>query len=299
MKIFFFTDMHLVSKTNINRIDNLPETQKNKLNEIVEICNNKNIDVALSSGDIFDRHIPAITTMNTFTNFVEELNIPFILCPGNHDLHGYNYNTLETTGLGYTCKLLKTYNKTILMKENNEFIDVKNVRIHFKETIDKHPMKELIVDKTTNEFHVGLIHDSVYNKDFFGVVTQYINFETNLDILFNGHIHKGHAPIYYKDTWFVNPGSVTRMRKSTFLPRYAICNLKGKIENWDIKNIVFKCSEKDVFNVIERNNFNDFISSIEAKKIELNALDYMFENARKSLTNDALDKLNNLYNEVR
>ena len=67
----------------------------------------------------------------------------------------------------------------------------------------------------------------------------------------------------------------------------------------DIKKIVFKCSEKDVFNVIERNNFNDFISSIEAKKIELNALDYMFENARKSLTNDALDKLNNLYNELR
>ena len=79
MKIFFFTDVHLVSKTNINRVDNLPETQRNKLNEITEICNDGDIDIVLSCGDIFDRHIPAISTMNTFTNFVEGLNIPFIL----------------------------------------------------------------------------------------------------------------------------------------------------------------------------------------------------------------------------
>ena len=109
MKAIFFTDVHLVSKTNVNRVDNLPETQKLKLKELINICNNGDVDVALSSGDIFDRHTPAITTMNTFTNFAECLNIPFILCPGNHDLHGYNYKTLETTGLGYTCKLLKTY----------------------------------------------------------------------------------------------------------------------------------------------------------------------------------------------
>ena len=67
MKIVFFTDVHLVSKSNINRIDNLPETQKLKLNELVDVCNNGDIDYAFSSGDIFDRHTPAITTMNTFT----------------------------------------------------------------------------------------------------------------------------------------------------------------------------------------------------------------------------------------
>ena len=78
MKIIFFTDVHLVSKTNINRIDNLPETQKLKLNELIDVCNRGDMNLVLSSGDIFNRHTPAITTMNTFTNFVECLNIPFI-----------------------------------------------------------------------------------------------------------------------------------------------------------------------------------------------------------------------------
>ena len=118
MNIVFFTDIHLVSKSNINRIDNLPETQKNKLKEIIDVVSDKNIDIALSSGDVFDRHNPAISTMNTFTDFVESLSIPFILCPGNHDLHGYNYKTLDTTGLGYTCKLLKAINEITLMKED-------------------------------------------------------------------------------------------------------------------------------------------------------------------------------------
>ena len=35
MKAIFFTDVHLVSKTNVNRVDNLPETQKLKLKELI------------------------------------------------------------------------------------------------------------------------------------------------------------------------------------------------------------------------------------------------------------------------
>ena len=301
MNIVFFTDVHLVSKSNINRIDNLPETQKNKLKEIIKVTNNKGIDIVLSSGDVFDRYNPAISTMNTFTDFVESLNVPFMLCPGNHDLHGYNYKTLETTGLGYTCKLLKDRKKIKLMKEDKEFIDHDNVRIHFKATIDKHPMTDFIVDKTTNEIHVGLIHDMVYNKDFFGSTTTYKNFNTNLDVLFNGHIHRGHDPIYSNDTWYINSGSVTRMHKPNplFYPRYAICKMNGNRNQWEFKNVVFECSEKEIFNEVEKKNFNDFISNMESKEIKSNALDYMFEKAKISLKKSAFNMLNDLYGEVR
>ncbi|MAG53040.1 MAG: hypothetical protein CMH62_03710 [Nanoarchaeota archaeon] len=300
MKAIFFTDVHLVSKTNVNRVDNLPETQKLKLKELIDVCS-EDVDIALSSGDMFDRHTPAITTMNTFTNFAECLNIPFILCPGNHDLHGYNYKTLETTGLGYTCKLLKTYKKIKLFKQNDEYMDYDNFRIHFKQTIDKEPMKEFIVDRTTNEFHLGLIHDMVYNIDFYNAVTTYDDFNTNLDVVFNGHIHNGHEPIYLDDTWFINTGSVTRMHKPkpVFIPRYAMCNLKGEKKHWVVENKEFKCAIEDTFNVIEKRNFNDFISNIESKNIQTNALDYMFKKAKISLTETSFNKLNELYDEVR
>tara|TARA_Y100000034_G_C6882261_1_gene404446 strand:+ start:951 stop:1853 length:903 start_codon:yes stop_codon:yes gene_type:complete len=300
LKAIFFTDVHLVSKTNVNRVDNLPETQKLKLKELIDVCS-EDVDIALSSGDMFDRHTPAITTMNTFTNFAECLNIPFILCPGNHDLHGYNYKTLETTGLGYTCKLLKTYKKIKLFKQNDEYMDYDNFRIHFKQTIDKEPMKEFIVDRTTNEFHLGLIHDMVYNIDFYNAVTTYDDFNTNLDVVFNGHIHNGHEPIYLDDTWFINTGSVTRMHKPkpVFIPRYAMCNLKGEKKHWVVENKEFKCAIEDTFNVIEKRNFNDFISNIESKNIQTNALDYMFKKAKISLTETSFNKLNELYDEVR
>ena len=36
MKAIFFTDVHLVSKTNVNRVDNLPETQKLKFKTFPE-----------------------------------------------------------------------------------------------------------------------------------------------------------------------------------------------------------------------------------------------------------------------
>ena len=301
MNIVFFTDVHLVSKTNISRIDNLPETQKNKLKEIIKVTNSEGIDIVLSSGDVFDRHNPAISTMNTFTDFVESLNVPFILCPGNHDLHGYNYKTLETTGLGYTCKLLKDQNKIKLMKEDKEFIDFNNVRIHFKATINKHPMTEFLVDRTTNEVHIGLIHDMVYNRDMFGITTSYNDFNTNLDVVFNGHIHSGHDPIYKDDTWFINSGSVTRLHKPTpmFHPRYAMCEMKCNKPEWKFKNIIFECSKKDVFNEVEKKSFNDFITNIESKQIDSNALDYMFKKAEVSLTKNAFNILNDLYREVR
>ena len=103
------------------------------------------------------------------------------------------------------------------------------------------------------------------------------------------------------DTWFINSGSVTRMHKPKplFYPRYAICELKNDKKDWVFHNVVFKCSEKDIFNEIAKRTFNDFISSIESKSIESNALDYMFEKAKGSLNEYAFNTLNDLYGEVR
>ena len=46
MKILFFTDVHLVGKSNINRRDNLVDTQIKKLNELVE--ESRKVDLAIS-----------------------------------------------------------------------------------------------------------------------------------------------------------------------------------------------------------------------------------------------------------
>ena len=162
MKILFFTDLHLVGKSNSNRKDNLVETQIKKMNEIIRLS--ENFDIVLSCGDIFHKHDPTISTMNNFSQFLKELKKPLILCAGNHDLHGYNYDSIHNTGLGYVCSFFKE--KVTLMNEDMSSILIDDVSIHFKRTTDKNPMTGFIVDRSKSKHHIGIIHDMVYYKDF-------------------------------------------------------------------------------------------------------------------------------------
>ena len=163
MKILFFTDVHLVGKSNINRKDNLVETQIDKLNELGR--ESTKVDLIMSCGDIFHKHDPSISTMKTFSNFIEKIDNQFILCPGNHDLYGYNYDGIDNTGLGYVCSFYK--DKIVLMKDDMQKLVVGDVTIHFKRTIDKEPMTEFNVDRSETKYHIGMIHDMVFHKDFF------------------------------------------------------------------------------------------------------------------------------------
>ena len=305
MKILFFTDVHLVGKSNINRKDNLVETQIDKLKELVE--ESKSTDLALSCGDIFHKYDPSISTMKTFSNFIEELECPLVLCPGNHDLHGYNYNSIHNTGLGYICSFFK--DKVHLMNEDMEVYEFtpKNkdmtLSIHFKRTIDKDPMVDFKVDKNST-YNIGIIHDMVFNQNFFGTATEYKNFDTNLDDLFNGHIHHGHNPLLLNGTWFINPGSVSRMHKPNpyFDARYVVLSL-GKYAVNSFKEIevtqkIFKTSREDVFNTHEKKEFSNFINKIESQKIETNAIEYMFNFANEKLSSNALQLLKNIYEKV-
>ncbi len=292
MKILFFTDVHLVGKSNINRKDNLVETQIDKLQELV--VESEKVDLVISCGDIFHKYDPSISTMMTFSNFVSQLKSYFVLCPGNHDLHGYNYDSIEKTGLGYVSHFFS--DKIKLLKDDNEIFNFEDLTIHFKRTIDKKPIDEFIVERKTKH-HIGLIHDMVFHQDFFGTAVEYKNFDTNLDVVFNGHIHHGHDPIFLNNTWFINTGSVSRMHKPNpyFDVRYAIVDLGTEIT---IDQKAFKASKEDVFVIHDKKEFTSFIDKIESQTIETNAIEYMFNNANKDLSNDALQLLKTIYEKV-
>ena len=232
--------------------------------------------------------------MMTFSNFISQLKSFFVLCPGNHDLHGYNYDSIDKTGLGYISHFF--YDKMKLLKDDDETFIFDDLTIHFKRTIDKKPLEEFNVIRKT-KYHIGLIHDMVFHQNFFGTAIEYKNFDTNLDILFNGHIHHGHDPIFLNNTWFVNTGSVSRMHKPNpyYDVRYAIINFENKIE---IDQKIFNTSKEDVFVTHDKKEFSSFIDKIESQSIETNAIEYMFGNANKILSNDALQLLNDIYEKV-
>lgn len=68
--------------------ESLIDDQRYILNEIIEIVNNKKVDVVLIAGDVYDKAIPSVEAVRLFSEFLSRLykmNIKVFVIAGNHD----------------------------------------------------------------------------------------------------------------------------------------------------------------------------------------------------------------------
>ena len=86
MRILHTSDLHLGRKT--DDLDRLDE-QRQVLDQIVKIANDKEVDMVLISGDIYDQFIPSADAENLFYKFVSQLTrggeCAVVAIAGNHD----------------------------------------------------------------------------------------------------------------------------------------------------------------------------------------------------------------------
>ena len=85
MKVLHTSDLHL-GKNLLE--ESLFEDQKLVLEDIIKIIKEKNIDVVLIAGDIYDKSIPSVDAVNLFDNFLFELSkikTEVLIISGNHD----------------------------------------------------------------------------------------------------------------------------------------------------------------------------------------------------------------------
>ena len=86
MRILHTSDWHLGRQFhNVS----LLEDQRYVLNQIIDIVKQKNVDVVLVAGDIFDRTVPPANAVALLDKVIDcishELEVPLILISGNHD----------------------------------------------------------------------------------------------------------------------------------------------------------------------------------------------------------------------
>ena len=86
MRILHTADWHLGCKTDdLSRI----EEQKNALNQIINISKERDVDVVIIAGDIYDSFLPSSEAEDLFYKTVKELNNDgntiVIAIAGNHD----------------------------------------------------------------------------------------------------------------------------------------------------------------------------------------------------------------------
>lgn len=100
MKFAAVSDLHLSDKRPKNRKDpNYKDVCFRKFTNILNICENNNIDTLIIGGDIFDYPTIPRYVVTEFLNIINTWDIEILVIPGQHDLR-YHAKGLDNTPLG-------------------------------------------------------------------------------------------------------------------------------------------------------------------------------------------------------
>ncbi|QGT99266.1 hypothetical protein SYNTR_0673 [Candidatus Syntrophocurvum alkaliphilum] len=239
MKILYITDTHIRGNNPANRIDNLPETLKNKLREINKIAIENKVDYILHGGDFFDTPSPSLAITGEFLEIFREFEAPIYVISGNHDLFGANLSSLPRTLLGFLSRLgfinILNPGVPIYIHKNNVKLQLTGQPYHFD--MDRRSVElDYVVKKGACDVAIHMVHGMLsYEKEFPGDVTlieQITN--TEADITLSGHNHLGFGVIEKDDKHFINPGAVVRLsnHKSELTRNINVCliSLESKID---------------------------------------------------------------------
>lgn len=237
MKLLFLTDTHIRGNTPENRLDNLSETLKAKLSEVVEIADQYGVDYILHGGDFFDIASPSLAMTGDFLEIFKKFKVPIYAISGNHDLFGSNLVTLPRTLLGFIARLgfIK-----LLMPGERVYLEKHNVRLQltgqpYHYNIDvREPALDYLVTKENADIAIHIVHGMLANQAEFPGNHTLVNdiLQTEADITLSGHNHLGFGQLEIGGKHFINPGALVRLnnhkREIERKIGVTLINLEGK-----------------------------------------------------------------------
>ena len=316
MKFLYFTDSHIRGVNPRGRKDNFCETVLKKIEEIIDVSKEYNVDYILNGGDWFDRPDLAPSIVREFAKTIKNFNKPVYTIAGNHDIFGQNPDTISRTMLGLVestglVKIIKDDEKIILDDGKNKVLLVGK---SFKYDIDGEGREVAYVIKKNDDvdYIINIVHGMLLEKPFFkGIPYTLIDdiAHTDADITLAGHYHNGFGIIKKGEKYFINPGSIVRISSSIIdmqrKPNIVIIELSNGIE---VKEIFLKTAlpGDEVLNRdhIERTReyqmkINDFYFELSNtknfNKINLDAIinDIIInEEIDESVKNEAIKRIN-------
>lgn len=278
MKFLYFTDSHLRVTNPKNRIDNFYETLKNKMNEILQISLDENVDYILHGGDLFDRPDTPISLVSDFSDIFQKFKAPIYIVSGNHDIFGHNPITVHRTmfGLLDSFGIIRMVNSKVILKKD---VTVQLTSFPYSIDMDNSKNREgyIVREKDDVDYAIHLTHGFLTDKKPHDTIPHTLISDisdTVADVTFGGHIHYGFKTIEIDGKYFINPGSIVRISNalSEFKrkPKVVILELTDKI---DIREINLKTA-LPAEEVLDRSEiehhkfktqqFNDFKSTIES-----------------------------------
>lgn len=212
MKLLFIGDIHIRGNNPRNRTDDYKEACKRKLMECWQIAKAENVNAVVCPGDIFHSPEVSISTLLEFAKVFKECPVEFYTAVGNHDVYGYNVNTLGRTSLQLLDLLVPQFHvcTETIPWQDDMFSPVRTdiSFVPYSSDVDVNGKGYQVKAGVAVVHGMLLDHDLPYEGKFTNLYT----LDTEADIVLSGHDHIGYGVIKRKDgKLFVNPGALMRL----------------------------------------------------------------------------------------
>ena len=190
MKVLVIGDMHLRAVSPVSRTDDISEAIESKFSQLLLLSHE--VSAAVCLGDLFDSPTPPLSVVWQFLDFLDAFGKDFYVIPGNHDLYGYNYDTLYRTQVGHLAR---------------------NGRIHLITDVATIGNRKFGNWLNCESCDVLLVHDFLLPFRFFGQETLIEEFvpPEGVKLVLVGHYHPGFDPVVVRGVTYVGVASLLRL----------------------------------------------------------------------------------------
>lgn len=224
IKLLFTADWHLRGTNPRNRKDDYKEAVKAKLLEVFQMAELHEVDAIITPGDTWDTFLVSVGTLLEFVDFINENNRkPILTTFGQHDVQGYNAESLYRTSLALMLRLIPNMRlytdpgKPINLSRNNTKVQLTFAPYTRRMDVQGYgysPEGDAAISTDAYKIHVAhgtlLDHEPPFDK-----YTLIEDVVTNADLVLTGDYHPGYGLYKRHDgKVFYNPGSLTRLKAS-------------------------------------------------------------------------------------
>jgi exonuclease SbcD len=266
MKFLFLTDTHYRDDRPKGRTDDIMKAQFDELADVMRICNERNIDIVLHGGDFFNTKKPSHNLVVHILNWAKFLNRPIMGVIGNHDVTGYNLDSVSSSGLGVlfeagALERLDTY----INEEERVIIKAVHSSLGFERNY-------LFGEQYKDFTRIIISHNYVIPSESmpWGFIHPR-DIETDAHLVLCGHYHVAYDYTSGQTRW-INPGAVSRWKitERDHTPQVLIVTVEnGKLEVEHVKlpsalpgDVIFDVEAVEVQKQQER-NIDSFAKSLE------------------------------------
>jgi len=167
--------------------------------------NNKNIELVILNGDVL--HVPSLDKWRAVDNFMDKLQLDYIVVPGNHDVEFGDNSLRDIFKISFNQKFPLNLNDSIISDykisaydstENYGKINLKSLNIEKKNIIIQHHSPIIELDEIANslqnlkliefdELSKKFIEETIFIVGDFGIHTSFLCIEkNNLKIIGSG-----------------------------------------------------------------------------------------------------------------